>query len=116
MESNLINPELINPELINPELSDEELFHKLNGETAELSWRELESHFARGVIVRVAPELDLVRVAVSFTRDDRRMVEELMSDGRVATATDSDAIVWADIQPTFWAVVVAPWVLIQERN
>jgi len=104
----------MDPELINPELNDDELFQKLNGETAKLSWKELEPHFARGVVIRVVPELDLVQVAMSFIRDDRARVEKLMNEGSIATATDSDATHWTDIQPTFWAVVAAPWVLIQE--
>lgn len=110
-----MDPNLINPELINPELSDDELFQKLNGETAELSWKELEPHFARGVVVQINPELDLVQVAISFTRDDRKAIETLMSNGGVATATDDDAIGWSKQQPMFWAVVVAPWVLIQKK-
>lgn len=104
------------PDLINPDLSDEELLQKLNGETAQLPWKELESHFARGVVVRVDPELDLVDVAMSFSRDERNDIEALMSDGKVSTATDDDAIRWSEQQPTFWAIVVAPWVLIQEKK
>jgi len=60
----------VDPDLINPKLTDEELFQKLNGETAQLSWKELEPHFARGVVIRVAPELDLIEVAMSFIRDE----------------------------------------------
>lgn len=101
-------------ELINPELNDDELFKQLNGETAKLSWKELEPHFARGVVIRVNSELDLVQIAISFIRDDSLKVEELMKSEEISTATDSDAIRWTEQQPTFWAVVVAPWVLIQE--
>lgn len=101
-------------ELINPELSDDELFQKLNGETAKLSWKELEPYFARGVVIRVNSELDLVQIAISFIRDDRTKVEKLMKTERISSATDGDAIRWTEQQPTFWAVVVAPWVLIQE--
>lgn len=104
------------PELINPELSDEELLLKLNSETAQLPWKELESHFARGVVVRVDSELDLVHVAMSFSHDDRNRVEALMSDGKVARATDDEARHWSEQQPIFWAIVVAPWVLIQEKR
>ncbi|MCW8887703.1 MAG: DUF2288 domain-containing protein [Gammaproteobacteria bacterium] len=100
--------------LITPELNNDELLQKLNGETAKLSWKELEPHFARGVVVRVDSSLDLVQVAMSFSRDDRDKVETLMNSGSIATASDSDAINWTECQPSFWAVVVAPWVLIQE--
>lgn len=104
----------MDPDLINPELNDDELQQKLNGETAKLSWKELEPHFARGVVVRVDTSIDLVEVAISFSRDDRNKVEALMKAGSVAAATDSEAIGWSESQPTFWAVVVAPWVLTQE--
>ena len=104
------------PDLINPDLSDEELLQRLNGETAQLPWRELESHFARGVVVRVDPELDLIDVAVSFTRDDRDSVETLMSEGKIARASDDDAMRWNEQQPSFWAIVIAHWVLIQEKE
>lgn len=105
---------IIEPDLIKPELSDEELLQSLNGETAQLSWRELESHFARGVVVRVAPELDLIDVAMRFTRDDHNSIEPLMGEGKIARASDGDAMRWSEQQPTFWAIVVAPWVLVQE--
>ena len=105
---------IIDPDLINPDLSDEELLQRLNGETALLPWRELESHFARGVVIRVATELDLVDVAIRFTRDDRDAVERLMRAGKIARASDDDAMRWSEQQPSLWAIVVAPWVLIQE--
>lgn len=106
----------MDPDLINPELNDEELFQKLNGETAKLSWKELEPHFARGVVIRIDSQLDLVQNAINFIRDDRSKVEELMKLGSVAPVSDDEAIQWAQEQPTFWAVVVSPWVLIQEMK
>jgi hypothetical protein len=104
----------MDPELINPELNDDELLQKLNGETAKLSWKELEPHFARGVVVRIDPKLDLLQIALSFSRDDRSRVEMLMSSGSVALVSDDDAIGWTQAQPEFWAIVVAPWILIQQ--
>lgn len=33
---------------------------KLNAETGKLVWNELERHFARGVVIKVAGDLDLL--------------------------------------------------------
>ena len=41
---------------------------KLNAETGKLAWKELERHFARGVVVKVAGDLDLVEVALAVAR------------------------------------------------
>jgi hypothetical protein len=87
---------------------------KLNAETAKLAWRELERHFARGVVIKVAGDLDLVEVALSMARDDRAAIEGWLADGRIARASAEDAQTWHTEQSRFWAVVAAPWVLIQE--
>lgn len=94
--------------------SKEELRARLNGETARLAWPELERHFARGVVIRVANDLDLIEVAMRLIADDKAAVAEWMEQGRVGHPTVENAQEWVGRQPAFWAVVVAPWVLIQE--
>lgn len=85
----------------------------LNAQTAQIEWEELQRHFARGVVIKVAPELDLINVATRIIDDDKAAIEAWMASGQVANATDDDARAWTVTQPTFWAVVVAPWVLVQ---
>ncbi len=92
----------------------EELRARLNAETGKLTWKELERHFARGVVIKVRAELDLVDVAASFVNDDRRAVEGWLGSGQVARASEQDARDWSQHDPVFWAVVTAPWVLVQE--
>lgn len=94
--------------------SIEELRCRLNGETGKLSWNELERHFARGVLIRVAPGLDLVEVAAAMVRDDKAAIESWLADGRIARASAEDALAWNARRSVFWAVVTAPWVLVQE--
>jgi hypothetical protein len=94
--------------------ADELLRAKLNAETGKLVWKELERHFARGVVIAVAAELDLVDVAFSISRDDKAAVEAWMSRGLIRRASTEDALDWHERQAMFWAVVAAPWVLIQE--
>lgn len=90
-------------------------FHShLNHETGRLRWAEAEPHFARGMIVKVAAELDIVAVAAAMAADDKTTFSRWLETGQVARANTEDAIHWHDTQAEFWAVVVAPWVLVQE--
>jgi len=92
----------------------EELRAKLIGETGKLEWHELERHFARGVVVAVNPGIDLIDVAVCMANDDKAGLEKWFDAGTVRRAEAADAEAWVKTQPLFWAVVLAPWVVIQE--
>lgn len=88
----------------------------LHAETARITWAELERHFARGVVVRVDSDLDLVEVATSFANDDKAAVEAWIKAGRLAHLDMETARDWAGGNPELWATVVAPWVVVQERT
>ncbi|NOY62879.1 MAG: DUF2288 domain-containing protein [Gammaproteobacteria bacterium] len=94
--------------------SEDLLKHELNNQTAKLEWQELERHFARGVVIKIAPQLDLVEVALCMSRDDKTRIAAWMEDGHVGHPSIEDAQRWVENKPLFWAVVAAPWVLIQE--
>jgi len=87
---------------------------KLNLETAQLGWPELERHFARGDVIKVAVGVDLVDAALHIAENNTASVEAWLAEGRIARAGIADAEDWHTRQPMFWAVVVAPWVLVQE--
>ena len=87
---------------------------KLNLETAQLAWAELERHFARGDVIRVAVGTDLIDAALLIAENNAAEAQVWLADGRIARADMSDAEDWHARQPQFWAVVVAPWVLVQE--
>lgn len=89
------------------------LYHKLNLETGKIAWPELQRYFARGVILIVANELDLVEVAQLMTQDSKDKINDWLQRGLIKPATDDDAIEWNQSQQDFWAVVTAPWVLVQ---
>lgn len=91
-----------------------ELRAKLNLETGTLSWPELQRHFARGVVIVVGNTLDLVEVAATFAEDDRPRAASWLDSGQVRRAEDADALRWQAGAISLWAVVVAPWVLVQE--
>ncbi|MDP2028839.1 MAG: DUF2288 domain-containing protein [Thiobacillus sp.] len=87
---------------------------KLNLETAQLAWAELEHHFARGDVIRIAVGTDLIDAALLIAENNAAEAQVWLADGRIARAEMRDAEDWHARQPQFWAVVVAPWVLVQE--
>jgi hypothetical protein len=98
---------------MNPD-SDALLRAKLNAETGRIAWPELQRHFARGAVIKVVPGMDLVEVALAVARDEKVAIAAWLADGRITRAGDEDAIDWQGRDATFWAVVTAPWVLVQE--
>lgn len=100
----------------NDHAPDELLLHKLNLETGQMSWTELQRYFARGVVVCVQPGMDLVQVAHKFVNDDSAAIQEWLQNGKVKRATDDEAKRWHETQAGFWAIVVTPWVLVQEQT
>lgn len=98
------------------EESREALAARLNSATARLQWRELAPHFARGAVVHVAVNLDLIEAGVAFARDERGKVQAWLEAGSIAMATDADAKRWSAEDAELWASVVAPWVLVQEAK
>ena len=96
-------------------MSERDILHaKLTLETAQLAWSELERHFARGDVVKVAAGVDLIDAALLIAENNAAEAQAWLADGRLARAEMSDAEDWHARQPQFWAVVVAPWVLVQE--
>ena len=92
-----------------------DLEHKalINGQTGKIGWQELQRHYARGVVRCVATELDLVDVALYLIQDDKAAVVKLVDSGQLAPANDDDARSWLQSDTELWAVVIAPWVLVQ---
>lgn len=95
------------------ELNAEELRQTLNIESGKCSWKEIQVQFARGMVVVIDPSLDLIDVSEKFVKDDKASIEAWMNENKIWRATDNDAKGWVKTEPTFWAVVVPPWVLVQ---
>ncbi|MGC9456018.1 MAG: DUF2288 domain-containing protein [Halothiobacillaceae bacterium] len=91
------------------------LREKLGCETGRVAWSELERFFARGLLVNVDGGMSLLEVAEAMAEDDRERFAIWMRDGLVGPMADERARDLARREPDLWAVVVAPWVLVQER-
>jgi hypothetical protein len=99
-----------------PEQKDALLRDRLNRETARVAWTELQRQYAAGNVVYVASGLDLVEIAVRLANDDKDVLAGLIAQQRVGKVTDAQAAGWLDAGAALWAVVVAPFVLVQESK
>lgn len=88
---------------------------KLTLETALIKWRELEVHHARGTVVQVSADLDLTEVGFQLTQDNRSQFQQWLDSGEVGSVADEDAHAWHQENTEVWALVIAPWVLVQYR-
>jgi hypothetical protein len=95
--------------------TDDELRMRLNLETAQMPWSELQRWFASGNMIAVGDALDLVEVAVRLARDDTAAVRQWMAEGLMAKVSDVQAEAWLVAGATPWTVVVRPWILVQLR-
>ncbi|MFM2318565.1 MAG: hypothetical protein RLZZ215_1186 [Pseudomonadota bacterium] len=88
---------------------------RLNLETARITWQELGFFFARGRVLQVATDLDLIEVASALANDETQQVSTWLHAQQVRVLPDQMAKAWATDDHSLWAVVVAPWVLVQHR-
>lgn len=101
---------------VNDEKDRAQLRAKINLETSRMPWKELLRFFAAGSVIAVADAADLVEVAACVADDDKEAVAKWMAEGVVAKVSDAQAEEWLKADTALWAVVVKPWILVQERK
>jgi len=87
---------------------------KVNLETSQIPWQELLRFFANGTAVSVSTELDLVEVAYQFSIDNKDQVAQWLKEQQIGKVTDEQAKTWLADDVMVWAVVVKPWLLVQQ--
>ncbi|GAB0147917.1 DUF2288 domain-containing protein [Marichromatium sp. PS1] len=98
------------------EQDDALLRAKLNQETARAPWSSLQRFFAQGKVIRVAVGLDLIETALRIARDDTAALGAAIEAGEVGPIPDAEARDWFARDTEVWALVIAPWVLVQETG
>ncbi len=88
----------------------------IHSETARIAWSELQRFFAAGKAIYVSTDLDLVEVALQISNDNSEIVQRWMKKRQLAPVSDDQARYWIDTDATVWAVVVKPWVLVQDQK
>ena len=91
------------------------LYAKLLGETSTIEWNALQPFFAKGDLLWVEQGLDLIEAAQAVTQDDAEKVSAWMASGLLGRMTGEQALDVLERDPQLWAVVVSPWVMVQER-
>ncbi|MDO8208700.1 MAG: DUF2288 domain-containing protein [Gallionella sp.] len=86
---------------------------KVNLETAQMAWSDMQRYFASGAALFVSPELDLVETAFQMSEDNATQIAQWMAAGQFGRVTDEQARAWLEADASLWAVVVSPWVLVQ---
>lgn len=91
------------------------LYAKLLGETASIAWKELEPFFAKGALLWVDSGLDLIAAAEAVATDEGEKVAAWLAAEQLGKLSETRALDLFERDPELWAVVVSPWILIQER-
>ncbi|MFW5444288.1 MAG: DUF2288 domain-containing protein [Methylococcaceae bacterium] len=90
--------------------------NEINLETSQIAWHELQRFFASGLAISVSSELDLVEVAYQFSNDNKTQVEHWLQEKKINPVSDQQALRWIEENTIVWAVVVKPWILVQENT
>lgn len=88
---------------------------KLNQETSVIAWSELQRYFAQGVVLQVDKTLDLIDVAYQMSIDNQGAITSWIEQEILAAVRDEKAQQWFAENRQLWAVVVRPWILVQDR-
>ena len=86
---------------------------KLNLETAQVAWTELQRFFAQGSVIWLDDSLDMIEVAHAIARDNSTAIKAWMEDGKLAPVSDDQAQLWLSDDTWLWSVVVRPLILVQ---
>jgi len=92
------------------------LYAKLLGETAVIEWKALERFWAKGDLIWVDPSLDLIEVAQAMAENRAESVALWRNAGTVGAVSTEQALDLQSRDPEIWAVVVSPFIVIQERQ
>ncbi len=93
--------------------ADITLKQKLNFETARISWKEIETFFAKGVLLQIEAGEDLVNTADLIASNNVKEIENLILNKKIAFATPEWVKKNCLPNTELWTVVVAPYVVCQ---
>jgi len=88
---------------------------KLNKYVGEVAWEYLESHFQNGSLIYIDNSLCIKDVGQALSKDDTKKVKEWLRTGDALKPGQAHAKYWKEANSTFIALVVSPFVIIQEK-
>jgi hypothetical protein len=87
----------------------------LHEQTALIAWKDLQVFFAQGVVMWVDEDRDLVEIGTFIVDDQAKKIEALIASTKLAAVSNVQAKNWFERDASLWSLVVAPFVLVQER-
>ncbi len=92
------------------------LADKFKDEIGTVSWSWLRPHEKRKTLFRVAPELDLVEVAIAVAEDKATQVKVWLDRGDLEQPALEKVARWERDGGLFLGVIVKPYVFFQEAG
>ena len=89
---------------------------KLEKYVGEVTWEYLEPHFLNDSLIYIDNSLCIKSVGNAFAQDDKKKVEEWLKKGDALKPGQAHAKYWKEANSTFIALVVSPFVIIQEKG
>lgn len=83
-------------------------------ECAPIAYKEIEQFFARGMLVLVSGDIDIIDVALVIQSDNSNQLEKLIKQEKVIRVHDEHAIEWSQANTQLMAITAVPWLLVQE--
>lgn len=93
---------------------EQDLRSKLEAEIGPAHWKVIRPHFLRGAIIIVSTELDLIDVAVKVAEDDTCTIQAWIEEEKLTKPFPEDAKRWEEDKKELTALVVDPFVLVQD--
>ncbi len=88
---------------------------RLEETLGQVQFSDLRAHLDRDAVFVVEGTLSLVDCAVSVAMDDVELIQEWITSGELRKPSRQERADWPSRQsPPWWAVVVAPYVLVQD--
>lgn len=95
------------------ETSFETVREKLEAEIAPVPWQDLQRPFAKGIVLYINQEIDLLTVAEKIANDDTTAVKQWVNEGVISHISDEQARQWHQDDAQLMTAIVKPWVLVQ---
>ena len=87
---------------------------RLEKYTGEVDWPYLKKHYQSGALIYVDPALNITEVGRAIAEDDTETIKTWKKSGDIIQPSAPHAAYWEESGDTFLALVVSPFVLMQQ--
>ena len=97
----------------NPSVDDQTAQEKLQKFSGPVSWDYLHPHFESGALLYVDASKSLLEVGDALSSDNAEKIKNWLQDGSLVKPCDAHVAYWKELDATFQAMIVRPFVLFQ---